>query len=81
MLGILSFYIMESLVIQNTAGAVTLSEALILNYRTYLDLEKSHDSLGVADKNCSTMYEARDVRSLYLSLRKLTTAPSLQVLK
>lgn len=66
---------------QNTAGAAALSEALILNYRASLDLEKSHDSLGVADKNCSTMYKTKDVRSLYLSFSRLSTVPSLQVLK
>lgn len=67
---------------QNTAGAAALSETLILNYRASLDLEKSHDSLGVADKNCSTiLYKTKDVRSLYLSFSKLSTVPSLQVLK
>lgn len=66
---------------QNTAGVVALSEALILNYRASLDLEKSNDSLVVADKNCSAMCKAKDVRSLYLSFSKLSTVPNLQVLK
>lgn len=66
---------------RNTAGTAALSEALILNYRASLDLAKSHDSLEVADKNCSTMYKTKDVRSLYLSFSKLGTVPRLQVLK